>query len=189
MPLAATRPLPTDILDYYRGCLEALDSLKTRLTPSFAGGIIASPSHFVGMMPGEFEEALAAMRRELDYQVVMMLVASFEAIFQADLSDRVSRRKKGTLSKALRKWHKDYRRRREAWINLQSLLEAWKKTVSGRRQVIDRLKRLLLFRHWLAHGRYWIDKSGLGNVDPYQAWQIGKQVFDALPEFSPLPSL
>ena len=189
MPLAATRPLPTDILDYYRGCPEALDSLKTRLTPSLAGGIIAGPSRFVGMTPVEFEEALSALRGEPDCQVVMMLVASVEAVFQADLRDRVSGKKKGTLSKALRRWHKEHYRRREAWINLESLLEAWKKTVSGRRQTIGRLKSLLLFRHWLAHGRYWSDKSGLGKVDPYLAWQIGKAVFDALPEFSPLPSL
>jgi hypothetical protein len=69
--------------------LEALASLKASLTPSLASGTIAGPSRFVGMTPAEFEEALAAVRGELDYQVVMMLVASFEAVFQADLRDRV----------------------------------------------------------------------------------------------------
>jgi hypothetical protein len=51
------------------------------------------------------------------------------------------------------------------------------------------MKSLLLFRHWLAHGRYWVEKSGLGQVDPFDAWQIGKAVFDVLPGFRPLPAL
>jgi hypothetical protein len=140
------------------------------------------------MTTDEFDQSLSELRRELDHQVVLMLTASYEAIFQTDLQERIKRRKKDDLSKALRSWWKDSRRRHEKWIDLASLLDVWKRT-TGHRQVIGKMKSLLLFRHWLAHGRYWVDKSGLGYADPLEAWQIGRAVFDVLPGFRPLPAL
>jgi hypothetical protein len=139
------------------------------------------------MTAEQFDRALAELREELDHQVVLMLTASFEAVFQTDLQNRIKRRKRDSASKALRTWWKSAPRRREKWIDLGSLLDVWKRTV-GHGQVIGKMKSLLLFRHWLAHGRYWNDKSGLRDVDPFSAWEIGRDVFAVLPGFRPLPA-
>lgn len=181
-------PKPLDILRYYRGCLEALDALKRAVSQSLQAVVLEQTSQFFGMTSDEFDAALVELRRELDYQVVMMLVASFEAIFQSDLQDRVRRKKTDPLSKALRRWWRESRSGAEKWIHMESLLDAWKKTIAGHRQAIGRLRSLVLFRHWLAHGRYWPDKSGLGNVNPFTTWQIGKEVFAVLPGLPPLPT-
>jgi len=187
MSLASTAPQPTDILRYYRRSLAALDALKKVVGPSLGVGTMGPTSPFFGMTAREFDVALAELRQELDHQVVLMLTASFEAAFQTDLQDRIKLRKRDHASKALRNWWKSARRRREKWIDLGSLLDAWKNT-TGQRQVIGKMKSLLLFRHWLAHGRYWTDKSGLGDVDPFDAWRIGRDVFAVLPGFRPLPA-
>lgn len=187
MTLVPKPPHPIEILRYYTQSLEALEALKQAVTASLDAGTVAPTSRFFGMTADEFDEALADLRGELDHHVVLMLTASIEAIFQTDLQERIKRKKKGDLSKALRKWWQRARRRREEWIDLGSLLDAWKKT-AGHGQVIGRMKSLLLFRHWLAHGRYWVDKSGLRQVDPFTAWQIGRAVFDVLPGFPPLPA-
>jgi hypothetical protein len=176
-----------DILRYYRRSLAALDALKKAVGLSLGVGIMAPTSPFFGMTPRECDEALAELRKELDHQVVLMLTASFEAVFQTDLRDRIKRRKRDYASKALRNWWKSARRRREKWVDLGSLLDVWKKAV-GHGQVIGRMKSLLLFRHWLAHGRYWNDKSGLRDVGPFGAWEIGKAVFAVIPGFHQLPT-
>jgi hypothetical protein len=180
-------PTPLDILRYYRQCIEALDALKRRIQPSLHTGTLEPTSGFFGMTPDEFNTSLVALRTELDYQVVMMLTASFEAIFQSDLQDRVRRKKKDPASKALRQWWKTNQCGTGKWIHMESLLDAWKKASPGHRQTIGRLRSLVLFRHWLAHGRYWPDKSGLGTVDPFTAWEIGKRAFAILPGLPSLP--
>ncbi len=187
MTLVPEPPQPIDVLRYYERCLEGVEALKRSIGPLIEAGTAVPASRFFGMTSDEFTESLLDLRRELDHQVVLMLTASFEAIFQIDLQERVKRRKKDPLSKELRSWWKDARRRRTEWIDLTSLLKVWKKS-AGHSQVIGRMKSLVLFRHWLAHGRYWVDRSGLGDVDPLLAWQIGKAVFDVLPGFRPLPS-
>ncbi len=70
-------------------------------------------------------------------------------------------------------------------IRLSTVLDVWK-NVCGKKKVIGAFKQLVMFRHWLAHGRYWVQKSGLQDVDPYDAWERGRALFDALPRFGPL---
>ena len=181
-------PTPLDILRYYRGCLEAFDALQREVSPSLQAGALEHSSQFFGMTSDEFDAALVELRNELDYQVVMMLIASFEAIFQSDLQDRVRRKKTDTISKALRRWWQENRHGADKWIHMESLLDAWKGVITGHRQAIGRLRSLVLFRHWLAHGRYWPDRSGVGNIDPFAAWQIGKEVFAVLPGLPSLPA-
>jgi hypothetical protein len=181
-------PTPLDIMRYYRRCLEALAALERTIWPSLHTGTLEGTSQFVGMTSDEFDAALVELRMELDYQVVMMLTASFEAILQADLQDRVKRKRKDPLSKALRQWWKKSRHGDERWIHMEELLDVWKRTVAGHGRTIGRLRSLVLFRHWLAHGRYWPDRSGLGKVDPFVAWQIGEKVFALLPGLPSLPT-
>lgn len=180
-------PQPIDILRYYRGSLEALEALDLALADPLAIGTLPAVSRFYGMTTDEVRDALGVQRGELESQVVLMLTASFESLFQQDRRDRFQRKKKGPLSKALRQWWKRHGNEGEQWFKMESLLDAWKKT-EGHSHAIGRLKSLFLHRHWLAHGRYWTDRSGLGRVDPFLAWQIGKAVFNVLPGFPPLPA-
>jgi hypothetical protein len=168
--------------------LDTLGLIRKVLGPSLGVGTITPSSPFFAMTVDEFNQTLTEIRKELDCQVVLMLTASFEAVFQTDLRKRIDRKEKGVVSKALRSWWQGDRRRRKRWIDLASLLDVWKKTV-GHGQVIGRMKSLLLHRHWLAHGRYWNDKSGLRDVDPPRAWEIARAVFAVLPGFRPLPAL
>jgi hypothetical protein len=42
------------------------------------------------------------------------------------------------------------------------------------------MAQLVKYRHWLAHGRYWTQKSGI-RPTPEQAWDTGTIVFAVLP--------
>ncbi|HZT83351.1 MAG TPA: hypothetical protein VFA26_24180 [Gemmataceae bacterium] len=182
MTIAAEWPRPADILEYYRRSLEALDALKKALRAE-----VAPQSRFYGMTPQEAEQAIRELAEELDREVTLLLTASFEATFQVDFHDRVGRRKKDPVSRRLRKLARTPRPKRARWVTVEEILDVWQKE-TGKAQVIGSLKQLVLYRHWLAHGRYWVQKSGLTDPDPFDAWSRGKAVFDALPGFRPLPA-
>ncbi len=186
------QPQPIDILRYYRRCLEAAGALKQVVLLGLDAGTLTAGSQFFGMTPAEFDEALAELRTELDHQVVMMLTASFEAIFQTDFQQRIMGQKRGDLTRRMRRWWKNQTRGGwdRKWVSVERLLEGfWKERVAGHREAIGQFKALVKLRHWLAHGRYWSEKSGLGWVDPFRAWHIGKVAFAILPEFPALPDV
>lgn len=183
-----TPPRPYDILHFYRCNVEILARSKLQLVPLIEADAIPESSRFFLMTLDEFEGELKRLRTELDQQVVLMLVASFEAILQTDRIERVKRKKKDTISKAIRRWWKHAARRRDDWVKIEELLRIWGKTLDNPGS-IGQFFKLVRHRHWLAHGRYWIDKSGSAGIDPLEAWHIGKSLFDALPGVAVLPAV
>lgn len=175
MTIAAQWPRPQQILRYYLRSRDALTALKK------------SPE-FVGMTETDREQSIRDLAGELSHEVVLLLTASFEALVQVDFEDRVSNRRKDPISRSLYRLARSHERRRDRprWIPVEEILDVWQRE-TGRAHLIGRLKQLFQFRHWLAHGRYWVQKSGLKDPDPFVAWSIGKAVFDALPGFDSLP--
>lgn len=193
MTVAAHWPQPSEILNYYRRSLESLDLLKRHVMAAqvdgqFTDATLIAP--FRSMTPVEVESSINQLRDELHHQVVLMLVAAFEATLQADLQARLSRKGKDAASRHFRKlWHSRPKHRgADEWVRIEAILDVWK-SVIGKAEIIGDFKQLVMFRHWLAHGRYWIQKSGLpGDLDPFDAWERGKALFDVLPGFPPLPA-
>lgn len=176
MTLADRWPKPRTILAHYQRSKETLSALSNHLLAP------ATPqSPFYLMTQEEMNQAVDEMALELSHEIVLLLTASFEAEFQADFHDRVSRKKKDQISKEFRRMMGDHRGRRHAAkpITFEAILDVWRKN-TGHAKAIDDLKQLVQFRHWLAHGRYWVQKSGLSNPDPFDAWQRGRAVHDAL---------
>jgi hypothetical protein len=180
MTIASHWPQPTEILDHYKRFTAALAALRRELT-SGAG----AASQFFGMTPQDVEKALREMATELDHEVTLLLTASFGASFQVDYHQRLKTRKKDLLSKKLRALTHAPVRRRSPRVTIEEILDVWQDE-SGHKRLIGQLKQLIQFRHWLAHGRYWVQKSGLRGISPFDAWQRGKAVFDVLPGFRPL---
>lgn len=186
MSIAADWPTSREVLEYYRIALSALDeAARTAIAQPYR-----IPSHQFpndSKIQSKVEEIYAKQRTELEHQVVLMLTASFEAIFQVDFRDRVENRRRDDLSKALRDFHKRLQRRKRGSgrASFEELLDIWK-AHTGNAQAIGQLNQLVQYRHWLAHGRYWNQKSGLSLVDPFEATQRGRQVLDALRDHSKL---
>jgi hypothetical protein len=177
--LAETIPHPRDVWDYYQRSLEAIDALHRSLKPP---SMVAMGSRFFAMTGDEVEQSIRAMIRELEYEVVMTLTAGFEALIQVDFRKRVAAKRKDPVS---RRMHKLVGRRdRPKWIPVEHLLKIWKEC-HGKAQVIGQFNQLLEFRNWLAHGRYWVQQSGLTDVDPFEAVGRGQALLNALPGFEP----
>ena len=114
------------------------------------------------MTQDEIDAAIAEMRLELNQEIVLLLVASFEAEFQADFHNRVTLKRKDRVSRDCRRILGDQRGRQKdaKRIAFEEILDVWAKH-EGHVRAIGNLKQLIRFRHWLAHGRYWVQKSGL----------------------------
>ncbi|HVN85892.1 MAG TPA: hypothetical protein VMW17_13720 [Candidatus Binatia bacterium] len=179
MATAVSRPRPADIWLYYERCQVALAALRNEAVIKSIAATGGGP--FFQLTSIEYEDALSDMRDELDDQVTLALVASFEASFRIDFEQRVRRRLKDGVSREFRTIARQYGQR----VKFEDILDIWKQA-SGRPHRFRKLVQLLNYRHWLAHGRYWVDKSGQ-EFAPLIAWQIIEAVRAELPrDFSAL---
>lgn len=167
---------PHAIWIYYERSQVALGALRREIL----AGVAATLPHFGALSVPEADQALSEVRDELDAQVTTALVAAFEATIRVDFRLRAVRRPK-VLSRRFRQLDKDYDKR----VPFEMVVDAWTNH-SGEKLAGEHLKKLYNYRHWLAHGRYWTQKSGLAAVDPGIASRIGTAFFQAHPEIDAL---
>jgi hypothetical protein len=94
---------------------------------------------------------------ELEHTSSLSLLACVEAALRVDYDQRVEARGRSSLSRALREIHKE----KKEYARLDDdILGAWKEHSTVGKPVISVLIGAFKYRHWLAHGRYWIPKFG-----------------------------
>lgn len=109
----------------------------------------------------EVKELLNKRIQELEKQASMALLASLEALFQVDFDCRITKRQKDKLSKYIRT------------ANLISgrtsfeheIISSWEYVHPETRRHFQPIRKALKYRHWLAHGRYWLLKSSPFDFD------------------------
>ena len=172
MSRAVEFPKPESVWTYYARSVRALDELQKTLYRHSRGEGEAPESlaGFTGMTREEVDAELRSMRDELDAEVTLFLVASFEAILRTDFNRRCRAKGKDAPSVALR----ELSRAASENVRLTDVLDVWKKHTEKPGGISD-LKALLHLRHWLAHGRYFTEKSGLRHAEPSMACRIGKR--------------
>lgn len=166
---------PQSIWTYYSQMQTALSMLRSQWPPSRPEPPVKLEG-FQGMNHPEFEKTLADLRRHLDAQVTLALIATFEAMLRIDFINRTERRRpKDPVTKAFRALRKTEGLRPD----LAKILDVHK-TELRLGAAAGRFKQLFMHRHWLAHGRYWTDKSGI-KPDPYEARAIGEALLSEIP--------
>lgn len=175
-PINSSWPRPGEVLRHYQNLTRAIDCLYEEARSSMT--VLEEGHRYYGYSIDELDLEFEDYRNELDQQVSLILVASFEAILRLDFVHRVVDKRKDPASKKLRAMARAKVSPQD--IRLDHLLDAWK-DILGRVEVIGQFKQVVLLRHWLAHGRYWIQKSGLRAIDPLEVWQRGVAVMDAIP--------
>jgi hypothetical protein len=128
------------------------DSLRLYFSP----GSPTFDVRFYGDTVEEINQKREERLAEADLASAMTVLAALEAAFRIDYLQRCYRREKDALSRALRDLHK----RQQTRVRLDAILDAWKDHASIETRLFGDLSGVLLFRHWLAHGRYWEPKLG-----------------------------
>lgn len=108
------------------------------------------------LTPTEIKELLAQRIKELELQASLTLFTSLEAMFQIDFHDRIEKRAKDELSQIF----KERNHQGSARISFEGdILNMWEDVYPQTRKYFQPIKAALKYRHWLAHGRYWLLKS------------------------------
>lgn len=112
---------------------------------------------FADETPTALHENLAEQLTEAEREVSLTLLASIEAALRVDFLERVYQKKKDPLSRACRNLHKD----KGARASLEDkILPLWREFCSVSPLPIGELRGAFKYRHWLAHGRYWVARLG-----------------------------
>jgi hypothetical protein len=112
---------------------------------------------FVGYSIEDVRQELDERLCELDRSAALGVLSALEASFRTDFLWRCYERRKDDLSRRFRELHK-LKENRAALED--DILEAWKQHVPTEKALISEIIGAFKYRHWLAHGRYWIPKLG-----------------------------
>jgi hypothetical protein len=178
-------PKPWNVHEYYYTSLKLL-----KFTTDYISSDQDNP--FIGMTSDELGQTAKKMRDELDDHVLLLLTASFEAILRVDLAFRGHRRRKlrDSYSQSLRN---TFHGRMTKGIRFDEILDAWRKELLGApKDIIGNFKQVVRYRHWLAHGRYWKQTSGLTELAVKEVWERGNDLLQIIPilpeiEYAPPP--
>lgn len=151
MPAA---PGPEDMYRAYEHEIDLLESAGRTGAPTRDPG-----SEFFGLPHADFVDALRALRDEIEHRAYLAIVASVEAMVQLDLRARKREKASVPLRDVARRLTREERGGR--YIVLEDVLDAWTDLPGARGAPISEFKQLLLHRHWLAHGRYFVDRAGV----------------------------
>lgn len=136
-----------------------------------------SHGEFTGMTLDELKDKREEISLENDRLMVMNLLAALEAAFRIDYLQRVSFKKKDDLSKRFREMFKKKAQR----ASLEDdILDEWKRCYPSLIPALGDLKSAFKYRHWLAHGRYWVPKLGR-NFDYFAVYALAQSVFEDFP--------
>lgn len=110
----------------------------------------------------EIQRELDELRNELDLQCSLGLLSAIEARFRIDFAIRCEKRYKDDLSRSFRELYKYH----GLYVHLEDdILAAWEAHTSGMKVILNEVRQAFRFRHWLAHGRYWLLKVKVERFD------------------------
>lgn len=114
-------------------------------------------SRYLGFTPTEVNEVLTGRVLETDLRSSLAVLSSLEAAFRIDYLARCQDRLKDGLSRDFRELYKQS----DSRVSLEDdILELWGQHHPTLKKRIGEFRGALKFRHWLAHGRYWVPKLG-----------------------------
>ena len=123
-----------------------------------------SATLFAGYTKQELADELQTHIEELDKATSLSILASIEASFQIDFHVRANLKMKDDLSRRFRHIHKQVFKsanKKLQGVSLErDILRTWQETYPQYKTTISDYISALKFRHWLAHGRYWVAQIG-----------------------------
>jgi hypothetical protein len=145
-----------DIALWYRMNIDAIEQYKKNIL-SFLHSEVSVPEQFIGMTVTEVNEHFAILSKEIELSFSLNAIAAIEAKFRIDYLERATDKLKDELSRRFREIFKEKGKR----VGLEEeILDGWKIHHPEYKALIGTYIQSLNFRHWIAHGRYWVPKFG-----------------------------
>ncbi len=140
-----------ELAAYHEDTISALKLYFSDKSPDYL-------DRFAGYSLEQISEDLEARLDESEIRSSLAVLTSLEAKFRVDFNARCQNRYRDDLSRHFREIE---RVRGDRSVRLdEDILEGWKRHAEIQARLISELRSAFNFRHWLAHGRYWIPKFG-----------------------------
>jgi len=137
-------------------------------------------TYFTGVSKKELKRHLAYHLREVEYDACLTLLAAIEAALRLDFDSRHTKRLKDSKSKEVRRIAGLQRGDFSYKIPIDKLIDLLAFDGSVKNSTIDSLKIYFKFRHWLAHGRYWLLKIGRAKPTFADIYQLAQTINNLL---------
>lgn len=145
--------MPIDSINSY------YDSVKKAITTMFSP--TANNNYavdFCGLSLIEIQEEQDNLYDELEIEATLCLIAYLESLFRTDFIVRCELKKRDVLSRLYRAAYNPIKAP-YTYSFKEFILENWKKAYPNEKALMDRIIEMMNFRHWIAHGRYWMFKD------------------------------
>lgn len=160
-----------EIIEYHDRSVVAL-----RVLDRHADNLVEPERARFPRRPEAFVEALEGMRNELDDEVVLAIVASAERVFRLDFTARQNDGSApGVRFRALVE-------RFDGRVPLEEIVDVWKDLTRASDEC-GAFKQMYLYRHGLAHGRYF-NKSGVHHTTPRAVAGVVDDVVDVVRNYA-----
>ena len=136
--------------------IKEIENYYNSIEKSLRSFYVDKNDYFTGYTLSELQDELENRLKELYNSTALTMLAAIEAHIRVDFLQRCYKRDRDKLSRAFRDLYKKYG---SNIPSLNEILKLWKKSIS-RPAVVSELRSAFNFRHWLAHGRYWVAKLG-----------------------------
>jgi hypothetical protein len=117
---------------------------------------------FTGYSLQEISSEMSRIILEHERDSALKILASIEAVLRLDYLQRCDGLRKDLLSRELKKV---FNKKRDKARLDDDIIGAWKKYSGINPEIFHELIAAFNYRHWLAHGRYWIPKLGRQKYD------------------------
>jgi len=159
-----------DVYNHYADLSASLRLYFSTSNPDYSIKFAGEPDVAV---EGAFRDRLT----EAEMNYTLNLLASLEASFKVDYILRCKLKRKDPVSRALRLV---YRRKKEQASLEDDILRVWKENTTVPPRVIGDMIGAFNFRHWLAHGRYWVPRFGR-RYDFFSVYSLVTEVLNSFP--------
>jgi hypothetical protein len=162
-----------DIWNWYEDQKKALRDYEYKIRSLVGNPQATIDDKFIGMTLGELTNYFAISFEELRHLVALDLITATEATLKTDYFTKVFNKDKTALGREFRAIYKVQQDK----VKLeQDIIDNWKKYVPQCKSDFSSLVGLLKYRHWLAHGRFWLSKQGQF-YSVYDVYDIAKSIF------------
>ena len=175
-----------DIWNWFDDQLIALLNYRYKIKSDIANNNPGLHKKFNNFLPetvqtiDEVDNYFDKSERNLEHLVCLDLITATEAIIRLDYLNRRKGKRKILLAKT---FNEIYKKKGDRPSLKGDLIEAWQNTLSKEKRYFSDFKGLLIYRNWLAHGRYW--NAMLGETyTPERTFNIVEKVRNILQENS-----
>jgi hypothetical protein len=133
--------------------------LKESIKVYFENGPLMSLDRFKGYLPNDIniEKEKDERLAELNITSSFSVLAAIEAAFCIDYLNRCYKKRKDTLSRTFLEHYKKFDAKGKR-LSFEDIIDLWQQFPDIDKKTLGKLKGAFKFRHWIAHGRYWVPK-------------------------------